>query len=80
MNNSKVEQTSRRKIKLFYLLCVCAEEKVMKADDTEGQGRGDQTVVMATDGSWCMGGGVREGMMHSRHRMTVNVKQLPQSL
>lgn len=65
MNNSKVEQTSRRKIKLFYLfgwgegvcMCVRAEEKVMKAGDTEGQSRGDQTVVMATDGSWCMGGG-----------------------
>lgn len=37
-------------------ICVSAEEKVMKADDTEGQGRGDQTVVIATNGSWCMGG------------------------
>lgn len=60
-------------------VCACPEEK---GAGTEGQGGGDQTVVMATDGSCCMVeggsknlGGVGEGMMFT-HMMTVHFNLL----
>lgn len=39
---------------------MCVEDRTMRGGDTEGQGGGDQAVVMATDRSCCMVEGGRK--------------------
>lgn len=47
-------------IKVQGCACVCAEERAVKGADTEGKGGGDETVVMATEGSCSMVEGRRK--------------------
>lgn len=74
LTTSKACLRVKTSIKVQGCACMCTEEGAMKDADTEGQSEGDQTVVMATDGSCYMveggrktWGGVSEGMMFQTH-------------